>query len=239
MRREIIASISEKIDVCNEEIEKINEQISREQELLQALMREEDITLESIVEYKKEIFNSGDAELKIKELNERIEELKSQLVISTNLNQDNKTARNNLISEILELMNTSYKQVDPNGNLFFEDLFTKRDEVYSGSEATVFHLVKLYALAKVLKHDYPIIIDSFRAEDLSTAKESIVIELFKRLPNQVIFTTTLKAEELGKYDNIDGICHIDYKEHLPSKMLTKNYVEEFKALLTDLSIQVK
>ena len=36
MRREIIASISEKIDVCNEEIEKINEQISREQELLQA-----------------------------------------------------------------------------------------------------------------------------------------------------------------------------------------------------------
>lgn len=238
MRREIIASISEKIEVCNEEIEKINEQISREQELLQALMREEDITLESIVEYKKEIFSSGDAELKIKELDERIEELKSQLLISTNLNQGNKSARSNLISGILDLMNVIYKQIDPNGNLFFENLFTKNDEVYSGSEATVFHLVKIYALAKVLNHDYPIIIDSFRAEDLSTAKESIVLELFKQIPNQVIFTTTLKTQELGKYDDVKGIYHIDYKDHLPSKMLTENYVEEFKALLTDLSIQV-
>lgn len=238
MRKEIIASILEKIDANTEEIERINEQISKEQELLQELMKEDNITLESIVEYKKEIFNANDAELKIIELNAKLEELMSQLVISKTSKQNNKEERVNLISGIIDLMNSTYKKIDPNGNLYFDDLFTKRDEVYSGSEATVFHLVKLYALAKVLNHNYPIIIDSFRAEDLSTQKENVVLDLFKKLPNQIIFTTTLKEQEMGKYDNQVGIYHIDYKDHLPSKMLTPDYVDEFRNILSALSITI-
>ena len=81
-----------------------------------------------------------------------------------------------------------------------------------------------------------IIIDSFRAEDLSTNKEAIVIDMFKEFENQIIFTTTLKSEEMGKYDYISDIHHIDYKNHLPSKLLNDSYVTEFISLLQNMSI---
>lgn len=239
MRSEIIASINTKLLAYDEEIEKLSRQISLVQEQLTEIMSDDSITLESIVAYKNQYFDASEAEMQLKSLRQRIDEYNSLLIQSSKSTQVNKENREKLIAQIVALMNSTYKQIDPTGNLYFDDLFTKKDEVYSGSEATIFHLVKLYALAKVLNHNYPIIVDSFRAEDLSTVKETIVIELFKQLPNQIIFTTTLKTQELGKYDNFDDIYHIDYKEHLPSKMLTEQYVEEFKALLTNLSIQVK
>lgn len=97
---------------------------------------------------------------------------------------------------------------------------------------------RLYAFKKILKHQYPIIIDSFRAEDLSTSKENVVLNLFTNLGDQVIFTTTLKTEELGKYDNYEGINHIDYKNHAPSKMLSKEYLGAFMEILSELSISM-
>lgn len=239
MRSEIIASINAKLLSYDEEIEKLSMQIGLAQDQLTEIMTDDNITLESIVAYKNQYFDASEAELELKSLRRRIDEYNSLLIQSSKSTQDNNENREKLIVKIVELMNLTYKQIDPTGNLLFEDLFTKKDEVFSGSEATVFHLVKLYSLAKILNHHYPIVVDSFRAEDLSTVKESIVIDLFKQLPNQVIFTTTLKTQELGKYDDVDGIFHIDYKEHLPSKMLTENYVEEFKALLAELSIQIK
>ena len=135
-------------------------------------------------------------------------------------------------------MNAVYEALVPNGILHFDDLFTKKDEAQSGSEATIFHLSRLYALSKTLNHNYPIVVDSFRAEDLSTSKENIVLDLNKELSNQVIFTTTLKLEELGKYDARTDIHHIDYKEHAPSKMLSEVYVDEFCELLSSLSINL-
>ena len=135
-------------------------------------------------------------------------------------------------------MNETYKKIDPDGNLQFTDLFTKRDEVFSGSEETIFHIIRLLALLSVLKHNCPIIIDSFRAEDLSTQKEAAVLSLFREVDNQVILTTTLKAEEFGKYDDLDGINHIDFKEHQPSKMLSEAYLSDFLGLLSRLSLSL-
>lgn len=143
-----------------------------------------------------------------------------------------------IVVATLNEMNSIYETIDPHGNLHFDDLFTKKDEVYSGSEATIFHLTRLYALSKILNHKYPIVVDSFRAEDLSTTKENIVLDLYKALPNQVIFTTTLKLEELGKYDSRTDIHHIDYKDHAPSKMLSTSYVDDFCELLRSLSINL-
>ena len=97
----------------------------------------------------------------------------------------------------------------------------------------------MYALQKVLGHNWPIIIDSFRAEDLSTGKEKTVIEKYKELDNQIIFTTTLKDEEMGKYDNCPEINHIDYKGHAPSKMLSPAYCEYFKQLVADFAFVIK
>lgn len=238
MRNEIIASIKEKIETYDEEIENLASLITEAQDDLIGLMSEESITLESLVAYKEDVFSAADAEIRIRQIEDQIATLNSQLQISANTTQSKKDKQNSILNCITQIMNDTYREIDPNGNLYFDSLFTKRDETYSGSEATVFHLVKLYAIYKVLNHKYPIVVDSFRAEDLSTPKEAIAIELFSSIPNQVIFTTTLKTEELGKYDRMQSVHHIDYKNHVASKMLTSDYLSEFKQIMSSLSIKI-
>ena len=238
MRTEIINSIHEKIKAYTEEIEKYDDLIAKEQEKLHILMSDEEVTLEALLELKEQIFSASDAEKRILEIERKIGILQSKLSISESSTEKNKIKRQTELTNILHEMNCFYKEIDPNGNLVFESLFTKKDEVFSGSEATIFHIVKMYALQKVLAHDWPIIIDSFRAEDLSTGKEKIVIEKYKQLNNQVIFTTTLKDQEMGKYDNRDDINHIDYKYHAPSKMLSSDYCEHFKQLISEFSFDI-
>ena len=58
------------------------------------------------------------------------------------------------------------------------------------------------------------------------------------LDKQVILTTTLKHEEIGKYDDLPDVNHINYQSHTPSKILDGAFVESFVALLNDLSIEI-
>lgn len=237
MRSNIIKSIEEKISAYTEEIESISNKINNVQIELQSLMAEEDISIESLVLLKKDMISVTDTDKKITDIDNQISELKNQLIHTKNINSNIIQQQKSLINSIIERMNILYKQIDQNGNLRITSLFTTKDEVYSGSEATIFHIVKLLALQYVLAHNYPIIIDSFRAEDLSTAKESIVLGLMNNMNNQFICTTTLKKEEMGKYDNNTTINHIDYKDNQPSKILSKNYVEDFQKLLKPFAIE--
>ena len=238
MRNEIIDSISEKIAAYAEEIERLSAEIAMEQDRLQALMADDSVSLESIVAYKKDIFSASDAEKRIKEIEIETASLKSQLVASENASQETQERRVALLATIIAKMNELYRQIDGDGNITYTSLFTQRNEVYSGSEATVFHLVKLFALKAVFQHNLPIIIDSFRAEDLSTGKENIVLGISKTMGNQIIFTTTLKREEMGKYDSVENINHINYQSHTPSKILSDSYVDDFVLLLSNLSINI-
>lgn len=237
MRKEIMTSIEEKIYAYKEEIDRLTERIESEQRKLKFLIKDDDVSLESIVAYKKQVFTATDAENKIQEIESKLSTLNSQLFTNEKLSQKNKTQRADLKTVILGKMGELYKQIDHDGNMKFNGLFTQKDEVYSGSEATIFHLVKLFALQRVLHHSLPIVIDSFRAEDLSTSKENTVLKISKSIKNQIIFTTTLKKEELGKYDNIENLNHIDYQSHKPSKVLDSVYVSEFSDLISQLSIQ--
>lgn len=238
MRNEIIASINEKIGAYTEEIDNLSAQITNAQNDLRRIMQDDSITIEALVAYKQEIFSASDAENRIKEIDAEIENLNDRLMINDGTKQSIKAGQQALVETLLKEMNSVREIVDPSGNTIFDDIFTKKDEVYSGSEATIFHLARLYAFCKVLKHNYPILIDSFRAEDLSTAKEDLVINLFKELPNQIVFTTTLKQEEMGKYDNRTDIHHINYANHSPSKMLCSDYQNEFSKIMESISISL-
>lgn len=238
MRADIIASISDQSDAYKEEIDRLSAEISSAQDELQALMSEESISLESIVAFKQDIFSASDAEQKIRNIDNRLTTLNTQLQVAANTSEAKKEQQTAVLNLIISKMNEAYKTIDPNGNLQFADIFTKRDEVFSGSEETIFHLVKMYALRSVLGHHYPIVIDSFRAEDLSTQKETLVLDLFEEFDNQAILTTTLKKEEMGKYDGMPGINHIDYKTHQPSKMLSEAYSSNFIDLLQALSLTI-
>lgn len=239
IRREITESINEKIAAYAEDVERLTIDINSYQAQMQTLLDNDDITLESIVAYKHDILDASTAESRILEIDSEINKLTD--VLHSNGNDINALLEKQvaLLDNIVEIMNSIYKEIDPTGNLVFDNLFTTKDIVYSGSEATIFHLVKLFALAKILKHNYPIIVDSFRAEDLSTYKENTVIKLFSQLGLQVIFTTTLKAEEYGKYNNRDDINHIDFTSHTPSKMLNASYVSEFLRMTELLALAMK
>ena len=135
-------------------------------------------------------------------------------------------------------MNEKSKQIDIESEKEYDDIFTKRGTVVSGSEETVFYVSKLLAAVEMTEHNCPIIMDSFRAEDLSTDKEKRVLELFDKLDNQCILTTTLKMEEIGKYDNMDNVHIIDYSSHKTNKILNQEYLQEFKQLLQKMYIEI-
>lgn len=238
VRYQIIESITEKIDSYTEEIEKQNVEINKCQQQLQKLLSEEDISLENLLLYKEETLGIDELETNLESLEREISEIHDSIKQSEASSEETIEKQNLLMKEILHVMNTVYAKIDPNGNLVFEDIFTKKSQVFSGSESTEFHLAKMYAFAEILKHPYPIVIDSFRAEDLATNRESVVIDLFNKLDNQIIFTTTLKEEEIGKYDAVSNIHHIDYSNHTPSKILKKKYVNEFAALIEKLMINI-
>lgn len=238
VRGQIIDSINEKINSYSEEIEKQTSQINIYQSQLQSLLSDETISIESIVLYKEDVSDISIVEEELTALDEKISDITSSLKLSEKNNSNNIEKQNLFISEMIDEMNSVYKQIDPNGTLIFDDLFTKKNEVFSGSEATEFHLSKIYALAKVLPHPYPIVIDSFRAEDFSTDREQIVIDLFNQLTNQIIFTTTLKKEEFGKYNHLKSLNHIDYSYHEPSKILKNEFSEEFQKIASTLMIDI-
>ncbi|MBC1421394.1 hypothetical protein IA612_08450 [Listeria seeligeri] len=238
VRSQIIDSINEKISSYTEELDRQTSEINMYQLQLQDLLDDESISLESIVLYKDDFTNIKTVEKELAILEEKIIKITSSLKLNETNDYDAIEKQNLFIDEIISEMNFVYKQIDPNGTLIFDDIFTKKNEVFSGSEATEFHLSKLYALAKVLQHPYPIVIDSFRAEDLSTDREQIVINLFNQLENQIVFTTTLKKEEIGKYNLLNTLNHIDYSLHEPSKILKKEFSDEFHKLAKKLMINI-
>jgi len=238
IRQQIISSINEKIAAYDEEIERITLDINKEQERLKQILADDEISLESIVIHKQEILDATGVEARLSEIDSELQKLADALKSNETNTSDRVEKQRTLLSSILKEMNSAYKEIDPTGTLIFESLFTKRDQVFSGSEATEFHLVKLYAISKVLGLTYPIIVDSFRAEDLSSERENTVIELFARLEKQVIFTTTLKIEEANKYQLMGNINNIDYSKNAPSKILNEHCVVEFISLLKELSITI-
>ncbi len=239
MRNEIINSINEKIASYDEEIEKIALLINKEQDHLHKLVADEDISLESIIAYKNQFLDASITESRIVEIDSELKTLNDTLNSHEACTNEQKAQQDRLVDDIVSFMINTYTTIDPDSNSTIEGIFTKRDEVFSGSEATVFHLAKLYAIQLNTKHSFPIVVDSFRAEDLSTHKEKIVLDLYKEIRNQKIFTTTLKTEELGKYDKLNYVNSIDYTGHTPSKMLNNSYNFEFKKLLSNMSIELE
>lgn len=234
----IINSIKEKIAAYNEEIEKLTGEIGIEQRKLNEAMENESVTLEEWVIYHKDVFSAADAEKRISEIESRIASEQTKLKTSDNASESAKQKKDEFFHNTVQSMNEYYHRIDSDSEEDYSNIFTDKATVYSGSEATVFHISKLLALQKVLNHDFPIVIDSFRAEDLSTPKEKRVLELFCGLHNQSILATTLKTEELGKYNDLESINHIDYDSHLPNHLLQPEYVEEMKELLSVLSLEL-
>lgn len=239
IRNQIISSIEDKINAYSEEIEGITHEININQEELKELLLVQEVDLESILLFKDELLSVSEIDLKITQINTKLDELKNKINESTLLQESNNSNKTALIREIVYEMNKTYRLIDPHGNLIFDNLFSKRNYVFSGSEGIEFYISRLCALCTVLKHKFPIIIDCFRDGELSSEKEETVLRLFSNYENQIILTATLKKEELNKYVNREGINNIDYTSHEPCKLLCTRYIDEFSEKLKEFLIYTK
>lgn len=239
MRTQILDSIQEKVDIYNEEVIRLTNEISLCQKELDACFEAEDISLDILLTVRQEMEGAKDADKRISQIDSELKKLVEQLETKEAISEDAAEKRGKLLRDIVSEMNFFYRTVDSASEDEYDDIFTPRDKTYSGSEATEFHLARMYAFGKVFQHEYPIVVDSFRAEDLSSEREKKVLQMFEQLDNQIIFTTTLKAEEGKKYENCEGICNIDFSEHVTNKMLSSEYVHIFLKVANEMLVSLK
>lgn len=237
-RKIIKNSIESKITLLNNKMTEINNEIEDKMNQFKSIIKEQDISLEDVVYCKKMYFEGENAETMIVKNDEEIERIKNEIKLMTEEERRNDENRAKMMDDILHKMNDVYKQIDPKGSLKFSDIFTKRNQVYSGSEATIFNISKLIAFYKEFEHNCPIVIDSFRAEELSTEKERVVLNLLHENVAQSIITATTKVEEKDKYNKIKHINSIDYSKNKPNKILCSASAEEFIELLEEVGINI-
>lgn len=238
MRTQILNAIEEKVSIYNEEIERLTNEINIQQEQFDKCLDVNDnVPLELLLVVKKGMDDARDADKRIVEIEKQLMKLEDDFNTTNAIAEDIQKKQKALLDNLIEKMNEFHRSVNKLSGTKYDDIFSKRDNVYSGSDGTEFHLAKVYALYQELQHEFPIIIDSFRAEDLSTEREENVLEEFKKISNQVIFTTTLKEEEHGKYDNI-GVNCIDFSAHETNHILSSVYLEEFLSEIRKFSIDL-
>jgi hypothetical protein len=238
VRNEVLGSIKNQIEIKKETISEFTQSLNYEQDQLNKELESTPKSLQTILLHSEEILSDVEIDNKLTEINQRIDELKRELNTSEKTKSDTKTANQNVIDVILKMMNSIYQDMDPNGRLFFDEIFTKKGETYSGSEEQEFYFAKIVALSNILNLDYPVIIDSFRDGELSSGKENYMIEKYLSLGKQVILSSTLKQEEYSssKYSDFIGVNAIDYSVNNTSQILNTNYVSQFSDIIKRFNI---
>ncbi len=239
IRNKIIHAIHDKISAYDEDIERLTFEINLHQNKLQDILSERDITLASLLIYKKEDISGIDKiDQKIYDVDREIAVLTARSEMREESSKDAVSKRNVLKTAIVAEINKQYRIISNDDSLHFDDIFTRYDQNISGSQLSEFNAAKLYALAKVMQHGCPVVIDSFRAEDLSTDREERLLTIYNDLSNQIIITTTIKMEEVGKYDDVDFINPIDFSSYETYKLLQPKYCDEFLELLKGMHVTV-
>ncbi|HEY9187783.1 MAG TPA: hypothetical protein VIR55_07745 [Ignavibacteria bacterium] len=233
VRQKVLRSINFQIAQKEEIIDEYSRTIHKEQDKLKTLLKDIPDDIQKILLYSEEILSGIEYDNKLSVLNE---ELRSLLQANNSINENSKEARKKYIqmkNSIVEKMNQFYSKVDPNGTLNFDDLFTKKNVTYSGSEEQEYYYCRLLALNEHFQHEFPIIIDCFRSGEISTSKEEFMIQKFQEIGKQVILTSTLKKEEYDshKYDKYEDVNVIDYSMHEDSNILQKSYSPSMQEIL--------
>lgn len=234
VRNEILKSIHKNIELKYEIIDDISREINLQQDILDKELTETPPDFQQIILYHEQITNQKDYDEEAFDIARQIKNLKASFASSNLIDDSIKQAKNDFDVALFTEMNSLYKRIDPNGNLIFDDIFTTKNSTFSGSEGQEFYFCKLVALSNQLKHDFPIIVDSFREGELSTIKEEKMLAIYKNLNKQIILTSTLKNEEYekSKYNRIDKINSIDYSEHQDCKILSNKVTSDFVNLIS-------
>lgn len=239
MRQEILRTIDYKIDDYAGEIERLEKEIHELQIRFNSLTETREISLIDIISVKDDYRNLEEMDRELTAIIDEIEDIDKKLEFSKNVDAELRKDRSDFMQKVLFSMNHLREVVnDGIETEDYDDLFTTNNKPYTGSEATEFYLAKVYSLAKHVKHQLPIVIDSFRAEELSTRREDLALPLYEELQNQVILSATLKGQEAGKYDDRTDVHSIDLSGYTVNHLLSENYVGQFLRKLESFNVKL-
>ena len=187
---------------------------------------------------KDDFLNVRDIDTQIRQNQDEMDRIDEMLSNDQDVSRELRSQREEFRKELLSSMNYARKFISGNpSEADYKELFTTQANVLSGSDGTIYFSARLYAIAKVLNHGMPLLVDSFRADDLSSGREEKLLDLFSSLSNQMILTTTIKREEgSSKYVEDNRIQAIDYSDHTINKLLSSQFNKEFAAKADELGI---
>lgn len=239
MRTQIIQTIVDRIRSCDEEANNAEREIRTLQRRFNDITDSRDITLEDIFVARDGYRDLEDIDREYSNVCDEIDDIKSRLQVAKAVDGSIKKDRSEFKSHLLDTMYDVRRKINDNPTVErYPDLFTSNTNQYTGSESMEFYIARVYALAQHVRHPLPVIIDSFRAEELSTLREERALPLFKGLPNQVILTATLKQSEVGKYDTDDTIHSISFVGYTENKLLSSEYLDEFLKKLDEFGVHL-
>ena len=238
VRKNILNSIRESISMKKEIVQEFNNEINKEQILIEKLIESSEPDVKNYILFQDEIIDSKDIDKIVLGIQKELEEVESKINNNEKKIVSNKDLQKIIIENILSEMTRYYKLIDSDGLLKFEDLFTKSTETHSGSDEQEYYFSKLLALNNIINHSFPIIVDSFREGEISSNKENIMIEEYIKLKKQVILTSTLKNEEYDsdKYLKLENVNVIDYSSFADSQILQTDYVVSFSEILEKFGV---
>lgn len=239
VRKQVLASIAYQISQKEEIIREYSYQLQQLQDELKKILQDAPVELHRILLYSEMILAEIDYDNKLKELCEQLEELQANDKKISDSEKEAKQKCKEMKEDIVSRMNTLYREVDPQGRTFFDDIFTKRDETYSGSEEQEYYYSRVLAINDYFNHSYPLLIDCYRSGEISSQKEDIMIKNFISRKKQVIITSTLKKEEYtaNKYDQYKGNANvIDYSNNESSKLLQLQYVAKLGTIVESFGV---
>ncbi len=239
MRQQIINSLNERIDATTAELDGVERELREAQRKLASLLEEsKDYSLADIVACRDDFLDEREIDVELHQIQDELDEIKDKLeadkALTTELAQDRKEFMDSILSKMNHARTTISGNTDDPP---YEQLFGTTANVFSGSDRTVYFASRCYALALAVEHGMPILIDSFRADDLSTSRENRLLELLGRLDNQMILTTTIKEQEGGqKYEEDSRVHAINYSTHEERKMLKPDYNEDFEKKVAEFGV---
>lgn len=238
MRSQILASVQQRIEALRAELEQVESELRSAQNRLEMLLSDKPVTLADVVACQDDYADEHELDMKITEIDDEIARIDRSLDTNEQVATELREQRKEFMDGIISTMNNVHRQIsvmdDPD---HYESLFTTDASVYSGSETTEYFISRTYALARHMGHGLPVLIDSFRAEDLSTMREERVLELMAGLRNQIILTTTIKQEEgPGKYGDNPSLHNIDYSNHQTNKLLSSEWNDVFASKVQEFGV---
>lgn len=241
VRKNIMQSIRDSIEMFDAQIRELQQQIVQKQDELAGRLNRNPPELSNILIYTETIRTCSEDEERLRLLYAQKDQLEIDIELERKKQEANTQEQNRIKDSILSKMNAFYKLIDPDGMQDYQDFFATRNMTFSGSEEQEYYFSRTLAMFWILQHHFPIVMDCFRKGELSTKKENMMIEEYKKTGAQVIISSTLKDEEYQsgtKYYSIDGVQALNYETNPNSHILQPSYTDDFMTLVQSFGVVI-